>query len=126
MGRKFQVGNIPANLKYKDEYAELMLIYFLNPENKFPTLEDFAVKNNIAIRTLKHWIEEGEKYPRLALAHAQAMAIQKQKLLVGGLTEEFNAQMAKFLLVNNHGMSEKVEQQVKADASFTVEIKVVD
>ena len=126
MGRKFAVGNIPKNLKYKDEYAELMLLYFLNPENKFPTLEDFAIRNNIAIRTLKHWIEEGEKYPRLALAHAQAMAIQKQRLLVGGLTEEFNAQMAKFLLINNHGMREKIDQEVKTDGSLTVNIKVVD
>lgn len=126
MGRKFTVGNIPANRKYKDEYAELLLRYFLNPENVFPTLEDFAVSNNIAIRTLMNWISEAEKYPRLAVAHAQAMAIQKQKLLVGGLTEKFNAQMAKFLLINNHGMSEKIEQQVKGDGSFSVNIKVVD
>jgi hypothetical protein len=48
--------------------------------------------------------------------------MQKQNLLANGLLERYNAQLTKFLLINNHGMSEKVEQ----DNNVTISVKIDD
>jgi hypothetical protein len=44
-----------------------------------------------------------------------------------GLKENYNATLVKFLLINNHGMSEKVEQKVDgtSTADITVNIREV-
>ena len=49
-----------------------------------------------------------------------------KKLIVGGLTSAFNSQIVKFVAINNHGMKDKIEQEVKAEAAFEVNINVVD
>ena len=121
---RFKNGNT-LSCKYKEEYADALLEYFFDEEVVFPTIEGFAKRYKLAIRTVKDWIADGEKYPRFALAHAQAMAIQKDMLLVGGLTEKFNPQIVKFLAINNHGMKEKVEQDIKSDGGFDVNINVI-
>ena len=68
------------------------------------------------------------KYPRLALSYARLLNKQKLMLIQMGLQEQFNVQMVKFLLSNNHGMSEKTSAQVdaKTDNKFEVNIKVID
>lgn len=121
---RFKNGNTIA-CKYKEAYADDLLMYFLDESEVFPTLEGFSVKYGLAIRTVKQWVEDGEKYPRFALAHAQAMAMQKQKLLIGGLTEKLNPQLVKFLCINNHGMKDKVETDIKSDGGFEVNINVL-
>lgn len=123
---RFKAGNT-LRKKYKAEYAESLLIYFLNCE-KLPTVEGWAVENNIAIRTVYSWMANEDKYPRFAAVYAQAKAIQKAKLIQNGLCEEYNATLVKFLLVNNHGMSDKIEQKLdgESNASITVNIHEVN
>jgi len=122
---RFKPGH-HLSCKYKEEYSQALIDYFRNPEIIFPTVEGFAEANDLAIRTVHDWHEDSEKYPQFATAYAQAMAIQKDRLLVGGLTRKFDASIVRFLAMNNHGMREKVEQDVKADAAFTVNINVED
>lgn len=121
---RFQPGNTLCK-KYDVKYADSLLEYFMKSE-KCPTIEEWAVENKLAIRTVYHWATNENKYPRFASAYAQAKAIQKNKLVQNGLLEIYNASLVKFLLVNNHGMAEKVEQEVKADAKLEVNINVVD
>ena len=56
------------------------------------------------------------------------LAKQKKLLIEKGLTNVFNPQIVKFLLSNNHGMSEKTAANIdaKTDNKFEVNIKVVD
>lgn len=122
---RFQPGHT-LSTKYQDEYADQLLEFFTDPDVEFPTIEGFAKKYHIAIRTVYDWIEAPEKYPQFALSHAQAMAIQRDKLLVGGLTEQYNSQIVKFIAVNCHGMKEKIEQEVKGDATINVNISFFD
>ena len=124
---RFQPGNT-LRKKYKPEYADSLLLYFLTCE-KLPTIEEWAVKNHLAIRTVYEWTTNEEKYPRFAATYAQAKAIQKTKLVQNGLVERYNASLVKFLLINNHGMSEKVEQKIEGDAGgafVTVNIREVN
>ena len=123
---RFKKGNT-LRKKYKPEYADSLLAYFLSCDH-CPTLEEWAVNNNLKIRTVYDWTEDEEKYPRFATTYAQAKAIQKNNLVQNGLTERYNASIVKFLLINTHGMSEKIEQKVdgKTDASITVNIREVN
>ena len=102
---RFKHGNVLSK-KYKQEYADSLLIYFMTCD-KLPTIEEWAVKNNLKIRTVYDWSTNEEKYPRFADSYAQAKAIQKTKLVQNGLSEKYNATLVKFLLINNHGMSDK-------------------
>jgi hypothetical protein len=92
--------------KYKPEYAASLLKYFKEHEG-FPTVEEWAVNNDLAIRTVREWCANEEKYPLFASTFNQTMAIQKNKLLQNGLADKYNATLTKFLLMNNHGMSDK-------------------
>ena len=122
---RFNTGHTLSTI-YRDEYADLLLEYFTDPDVVFPTLEGFAIKHNIAIRTVHTWVESPETHAQFALSHAQAMAIQRDKLLVGGLTEQYNSQIVKFIAVNCHGMKEKIEQEFKGEASINVNISFFD
>lgn len=127
-GVEFEKGNLAA-FKYKEEYAVMMKNYANDDSLTYPSIEDFAVKNDIPIRTLRRWIaesEDEEKYPRLALSHAYLLARQKQILIDRGLRETYNSQLVKFLLSNCHGMSEKSQVDAKTDNKFEVNIKVID
>ncbi len=109
--------------KYKAEYADSLVEYFLTSE-KFPTYEEWAIQNHIDVRTVYNWKDDPEKFPNFQSACAQAKAIQKTKLIQCGLTEQYNAQLVKFLLTNNHGMSEKsaVDNTVRFEVQLSDEI----
>lgn len=130
-GVKFEKGN-QAAFKYKEEYADLMEQYANDESVIYPSVEDFASKHHIPERTLYRWIaeskEDEERYPRLADTYAHLQYRQKQVLIERGLVEKYNASIVKFLLANNHGMSEKTAAEVnaKTDNKFEVNIKVIE
>lgn len=115
---RFQPGNTLSK-KYKTEYPDSLLLYFINCE-KLPTIEEWAVMNNIDVRSARYWSKDEEKYPRFASAYAQALAIQKTRLIQNGLREVYNAQLVKFLLGNNHGMSDKTTTD--STVTFSIEL----
>ena len=124
----FKPGNTLHSV-YNPDYPDKLLEYFRDTEEPFPTLEGFAEKYHIAIRTLERWVlsdPKDEMFGRMADAYAQCKAIQKRALLVHGLTRSFDASMVKFLLSTNHDMHERSDQHVEADTTFRVEIDVID
>lgn len=122
--KRFTEGNLISS-KYNAEYCDEMLAYFMDENITFPTFEDYASRIGVIAETLKNWCE---KHPRFRDIHARCTEIQKHRLLVGGLTEKFNAQIVKFLAINNHGMKEKIEQKIDSDnnTAITIEIKEVN
>jgi hypothetical protein len=123
---RFQAGN-QLSSKYKDEYADSLLEFFRTYDG-VPTFEKWADENGIDVRTACNWKNDDEKYPRFSANYAQALSLQKAKLIEYGLLDKYNANLTKFLLTNIHGMSEKVEQKVEGDtnATITVEIREVN
>jgi hypothetical protein len=130
-GVEFEKGNLAA-FKYKEEYAVWMDLYVSDGYMVIPTLEEFCEVSKLPLRSVARWVaeakEDEEKYPRLASSYARLLNKQKMLLIQMGLQEQFNVQMVKFLLANNHGMSEKTSAQVdaKTDNKFEVNIKVID
>lgn len=122
-GTPFQKGNTLAK-KYKDEYADLLLEYFRREDITFPTLEGFVewvrTRTGEAINysTAEAWARGDENYAdaqRFQEVYAQAKAIQRDKLIFGGLTKRFDPSFARFLASSLHDMREKTEQKVDAD-----------
>lgn len=133
-GTPFQKGNTLAK-KYKDEYADLLLEYFRREDITFPTLEGFVewvrTRTGEAINysTAEAWARGDENYAdaqRFQEVYAQAKAIQRDKLILGGLTRKFDPSFARFLASSTHDMREKTEQKVdadlKGDGAFSVNI----
>lgn len=125
---KFKAGDTAAS-KYKDEYVALLKAYTKAGYEVIPTLEEFCEIHNIPERTFARWVtEKKDKYPLLATEYTHMLAKQKKLLVQYGLTNVFNPQIVKFLLSNNHGMSEKTATNIDAttDNKFEVNIKVID
>jgi hypothetical protein len=120
--KRFAEGNDAAS-KYKDEYCERMLAWFISEEHPFPQFTFFAEELGVGERTLLNWCTE---HPRFADYYARCKQIQLAKINEGTMFRQFDPSFAKFLAINCHGMKEKVEQDVKADATITVKITEVD
>lgn len=119
---RFTVGH-QLSCKYDSTYPDSLLNFFKTCDG-FPTIERWAVENNIAIRSVYNWIADENKYPHFASAHAQAKAIQKDKLETLGLTRAYDASLVKFLLVNNHDMVEKSEHKIDGETSADITINI--
>ncbi len=99
---RFEVGN-NLSLKYKKEYGEMMLEYFRKFEG-YPTFELFADSIDVVDDTLRNWCEA---YPDFATMYKKCERIQRGRLINGTMSNQYNANFAKFVAINCHGMSEK-------------------
>lgn len=138
---RFAKGN-SASVKYRDEYAEDMLIYFLSPRAneveyrevyyqsghlksrepiilppKFPTFERFASMIGVSVSALRAW---RDAYPRFADAYARAKEIQLAIAKENAITKQYDTGFTKFLLVNEHGMHDRVEQEQTTSIGYTL------
>jgi len=61
-----------------------------------------------------------KKYPSFLKLYAIAKETQKLKIIKGGITDAFNANMSKFVLAANHGMAERqvIEQTNTNDTTI--------
>lgn len=77
-----------------------------NRLTKFPTIEGFCVEIGITKETLHRWVKKHEEFSD---AYKIAKQKQKQILVQGGLTSEFNSSFAKFVAVNCTDLVDKSE-----------------
>ena len=123
METRAQPGNLLASV-YDDKYPDLIYKY-CEEEAVLHSFERWCVNNKVDVRTAMGWVAEPEKYPRFASAYAYLKSVQKCELMEKGVTGEYNPQIDKFLLENNHGMREKQESEIKGSA-ITVNIREVN
>jgi hypothetical protein len=125
--------------KYKPEYCEEMLKFFLEwPEyreveedavsagrkvkvikrypNRPPTLNKFSIKIGVDRTTLTRWAKEN---PDFCIVYERCVTIYEEFLSDKGLSSEYNAGFAKMLLSNHTRL--KVNQEVEVTHS---EIKI--
>lgn len=146
--------NNGAAVKYKDEYCDRMEIFFQEQEckviyeeeyfkdgglkkrvpkmiipQKYPTFEAFAVSIGVTSRTLREWADVGEdgkpKHPRFSVAYARAKEMQLAIAKNNGITKQYDGNFAKFVLINDHEMSDRVVQEQAQEKPFEVNINVV-
>jgi hypothetical protein len=109
---------------YDPKYCEEIIQYFdqtpyeivsddkgrsiVNPR-PLPTKERFAHSIGVHKDTLVEW---SKVHPEFSAAYKKATQLQCEALSNGGLMGAYDKTMAIFLLKNNHGMADKVEQKV--------------
>lgn len=129
METRFQPGNKKAG-KYREEYVEQIIAHFSEPEPqyiykrsyykdgtlkseepimlppKFPTFEGFAAKLGVTHQTLMNWCEA---HPRFSAAYGLAKNMQLGIAKAGGVMKQYDGNFTKFILMNDHGLSEKTQ-----------------
>ena len=137
---QFKPWNKAAS-KYKQEYVEMLYEYFNRPAvtieehteyndrgqvvgverleipAEYPTFEGFAAMIGVTSLTLRHWCEE---HDRFNACYAWAREKQREILMVNGIFGRYNANFAKFIAMNCHGMHEKVVNE----GSTTVSVQL--
>jgi hypothetical protein len=99
-----------------DEYLKLCVDTY-DPETnqrtvRLPMLEDFALELGINDTTLVEW---RKKYPEFSTACSKIEIEQKKKLANEALAGNYNPVIAKLHLAANHGMADKVDQDITSD-----------
>ena len=145
---RFKKKNTVA-VKYKDEFCDMLINYFQERESqviyeeeyhkdgtlkrktpkivlppKYPTFERFAVTIGVTSRTLREWADSG-KHPRFSYAYARAKDMQLAIAKNCGITKQYDGNFAKFVLMNDHDMTDKSTVENTQDKPFEVNINVV-
>lgn len=71
-----------------------------------PTLEGLATYLGVNRDTLQEWRKEHKEF---SVSFDYLLREQAQKLMVGGLSGDYNPTIAKLILSANHGMKERVD-----------------
>jgi hypothetical protein len=108
-------------VKYKEEYAKKLIAYFDDDTIKVHTFSRFADTIGVSESTLANW---AEKHAQFGAAYARAKEKQKDEIIVGTITRDFDSNFAKFLLINNYGMTDKSTIEASQEAPFEVNINV--
>jgi len=89
---------------------------------KLPTIEGFALHLKVNKTSLYEW---DKKYPKFSNSLDLIKTEQRNRLLNKGLSGDYNSTIAKLILSSNHGMSEKVIQELSGKDGGAIEINSV-
>lgn len=109
--------------KYDPAYCDALIEYAKSTEEAVPTLEGFAASINVDPDTITNW---QSSHPEFFGAVKSAMGIQKVKLIDCGLKGDYNPAVTIFLLKNNHGMSDKLQQELTGANGGPVQISHIE
>ena len=117
-----------TNLKYKVEYADLLVEYIGEclAEEKKPTLFEFMRRIGVYDRkTISRWAAEHKEFGR---AYEMYMEASRNVIVEKALKGQFDASFSKFLLSCDYGMKEKTQVDLGSadEKAFKVNITVVD
>ncbi|MBO5481156.1 MAG: hypothetical protein J6A63_08215, partial [Clostridia bacterium] len=65
------------------------------------------------------------KHPHFSVAYSRAKEMQLAIAKNNGITKQYDGNFAKFVLINDHDMSDRVVQEQAQEAPFEVNINVV-
>lgn len=100
--------------KYTEDFinkqADDLLEWLKNSENIF--FEDFLLDQNINPNRMSEWALVNERFLG---AYEIAKHRQLSRLKKGAVLKEFDSGFTKFLMINNHGYSDKTETKISGD-----------
>lgn len=97
--------------------------------NQLPTIEAFSIKHNLAEDTLLDWAQATTKtgkpkYPEFSAAYKKLKSVQKNFLVVNGLTGLYKEKFSIFVAQNFTPMRDKIEHS--GDQGKPMLIKITD
>lgn len=101
--------------KYTEEFinrqADELIIWLREPKNIF--FEDFLLDQDLNPQLMAIWAKENDKF---SSAYDIAYQRQASRIKNGAITKDFSDGFSKFILINNHGYSDKTETKISGDA----------
>jgi len=82
--------------------------------NSCPFLEDFCLENDLCEAHISRFSDINAGFRQ---AIGRLMRKQKAMVLKGGLTRKFSDGFSKFVLINNHGMKDQSDLNLKGQVS---------
>lgn len=95
-----------------EKFADELLIWIKNDSNFW--IKDFCLEKGIDPRIMTEWAKENERFSE---SYSLAKSYQESRIFKGAMLNNFNTNMSKFALVNNHGWADKTETKVSGDAA---------
>lgn len=90
--------------KFDPKYTRDLWKYYTEYDGEgIPQMSEFARRIGVTLRTLENWTAMDDEF---ADVYEECMAIQREMLINGSLTEKYNSRTAMFLLSANHRMRE--------------------
>ena len=111
--------------KYKPEYVAKVAEYIETTgreQTSLPTIQGFAVYIGVWTQRVEAW---AKKFPKFRGALKKLKAVQAEQLINDGIYggKEVNSTIVKLMLMNNHGMREKTENDNRQTGEVIVRIK---
>lgn len=96
--------------EYKEEYRDLTA-YIAERKEKglIPTVCGYAVYLKYSEQTLLNWQKE---QPEFRDAIEQLLALQKDMLITGGLSKDYDSNITRLMLSHNHRVREKTDLNI--------------
>jgi hypothetical protein len=99
-------GSRPARYSKTDieRYADEFKNWLKEPTHVW--FKDFCLDNDIDPDLMSEWAKDNEKFNGV---YKMARHRQESRLVNGGLTNDLNSSIVKFVLANHHGYAEKAQ-----------------
>jgi hypothetical protein len=99
--------------EFLDNIADEFLQWMEEDDSRF-WLKDFFIDRRMHTQKIGEWVERSEKFRS---AYLIAKELQERRMVAGGMKNQYNSNITKFALVNNHAwVSDKSETKVSGDA----------
>jgi hypothetical protein len=98
-----------------DSYDRLVIV-------NLPTIEGLSLFLKVARSSIYLWKEQHKDFSDTLDV---LLALQKQKLINGGLSGEYNATIAKLVLASNHDMRDKVDTDMTSGGEVLQTVTII-
>lgn len=96
--------------KYKPEYCDLTVyIAYRKTLGLLPTVCGYAVYLGYSEQTILNWQKEN---PEFREAIEKLLALQKDMLICGGLSKDYDSNITRLMLSHNHQVREKTDLNI--------------
>jgi L-rhamnose mutarotase len=108
--------------KYNRNMLKRTIEYIENHDGPIPSVAGLSLELNLSKSTIYLWAQEHEEF-----SYALERLKSKQEILLmqGGLTNKYNATIAKLIMATNHGYSDKQELTHQGNGGGPVEFIMV-
>lgn len=110
--KKFVSGNLKWTPEVVIPFTANVLQWFIEHPGTLKIIQYWLDKDTDKTMPYRAFIEKAKQIPEAAEMFAVIKEIQELSILGRGLTKVYDSALSKFVLMNNHGWSDRTKQEV--------------